>query len=416
MEKVRFERMARLVRDPVHPSAAPGAKLVGLEHIGKGTLHLTGFGYAEQASTTKYRFRTGDILFGKLRPGFRKIARAPFDGICSTDIWVVRPREGVDPRFLFYLMASDRFLEPVVRASDGTGMPRATWRYAAALRLPLPSMPEQRAIAARLGSLDAKIALNRRMNATLEEMARTMFRSWFVDFDPVRARARSRLPAGLDAATVALFPDAFHTTVRGPIPRGWKLGSLDEVAAVHREHVHPASLPQGTRYLGLEHLPKRSATLERWSSTDGLRSPKARFEHGDVLFGKLRPYLHKVVPAPFGGVCSTDILVVRPAAVHRRWFVFGHLHADAMVAHAAAAASGTRMPRAKWSDLCRFPIALPPDTITRAFHRLADPLYRRIWHNVEESRTLAALRDTLLPELLAGKRDHGAQPGPEGLE
>jgi type I restriction enzyme S subunit len=106
---------------------------IGLEHIGEGTLSLIEIGAAEDATSTKSQFREGDILFGKLRPYFRKVVRAPFDGICSTDIWVVRPRKGVDPGYLFYLMASDPFVEPVVRASEGTKMPRAKWDYAAAL-------------------------------------------------------------------------------------------------------------------------------------------------------------------------------------------------------------------------------------------------------------------------------------------
>lgn len=182
----RFEGMAQLVRDAIPPSEASGLPYIGLEHIGEGSLSLLGTSIAEDATSLKTRFNKGDILFGKLRPYFRKVIRAPFPGICSTDIWVVRPRPGVDAGFLFYLMASDLFVEPVVRASEGTRMPRAQWEYACALELPLPPLPEQRAIAHILGTLDDKIELNRRMNETLEAMARALFKSWFIDFDPVR--------------------------------------------------------------------------------------------------------------------------------------------------------------------------------------------------------------------------------------
>jgi type I restriction enzyme S subunit len=186
----RFARIAVLVRDTVRPSDAPRLPYIGLEHIGEGTLRLVGTGIAEDATSLKARFSAGDILFGKLRPYFRKVIRAPFDGICSTDIWVVRPQPGVDAGFLFYLMASHLFLEPVVRASEGTKMPRAKWEYAASLELPLPPLPEQRAIAHILGTLDDKIELNRRMSETLEAMARALFKAWFVDFEPVRAKYR----------------------------------------------------------------------------------------------------------------------------------------------------------------------------------------------------------------------------------
>jgi type I restriction enzyme S subunit len=170
----RLGRMAILVRDAVLPSEAAGLPYIGLEHIGEGNLQLIGVGVAEDATSTKTRFTAGDILFGKLRPYFRKVVRPSFDGICSTDIWVVRPTNGIDAGFLFYLMASDLFVEPVVRASEGTKMPRAKWEYAASLELPLPPLPEQRAIAHILGTLDDKIELNRRMSETLEAMARAV--------------------------------------------------------------------------------------------------------------------------------------------------------------------------------------------------------------------------------------------------
>ncbi len=137
----RFGQMAELVQDTVHPSDVIGIPYIGLEHIGEGTLQLLGAGLAEDATSIKSQFKAGDILFGKLRPYFRKVIRAPFDGICSTDIWVVRPKAGVDSGFLFYLMASDIFIEPLVRASEGTKMPRAKWDFAISLEFPLPPLP-----------------------------------------------------------------------------------------------------------------------------------------------------------------------------------------------------------------------------------------------------------------------------------
>lgn len=179
-QEAPFARLATLSRETVRPENAAGLPYVGLEHIGEGTLQLTGVGAAEDASSLKSRFREGDILFGKLRPYFRKVVRARFDGICSTDIWVVRPRPGVDRDYLFYLMASPGFLEPIVRASEGTKMPRAKWDYAAALSFPVPSPAEQRSIAYILASLDDKIELNRRMTQSLDDIAQTLFRKWFV--------------------------------------------------------------------------------------------------------------------------------------------------------------------------------------------------------------------------------------------
>jgi type I restriction enzyme S subunit len=143
--------------------------------------------------------------------------------------------------------------------------------------------------------------------------------------------------------------------------------------------------------------------LERWGRAADATSAKTRFLRGDVLFGKLRPYFQKVVPAPVAGVASTDILVIRPAAEAWRWFTFGHAFSDVMIAHATASSDGTKMPRTRWSDLCRFPLAVPDLDTAASFHAKVDPLYRRIWANTDSSRTLATLRDALLPRLLSGE-------------
>ena len=231
--KVTFGDTAELVRDSIQPSECPDAPYVGLEHIGEGTLALTGHGVATDVSSLKSRFQRGDILFGKLRPYFRKVIRAPFDGICSTDIWVVRPTEEIDARYLFYVMASESFVEFATRGSEGTRMPRAQWEHVSQFELRLPPMEEQQRIAGVLGCLDDKIELNRRIAETLEQMARALFRSWFVDFEPVRAKQQGRwspaqsLP-GLPAHLYDAFPDRLTPSPLGPIPAGWQVAALGD--------------------------------------------------------------------------------------------------------------------------------------------------------------------------------------------
>ena len=217
---------AMLVRETVEPSDFGKTPYVGLEHIGENALSLVGHGIASDVTSAKTRFRCEDILFGKLRPYFRKVIRARFDGICSTDIWVVRAKEGVDQQFLFYHMASQSLVDFATSASEGTRMPRAKWDYVSRYKLPIPPLAEQLAIAHILGTLDDKIELNRRMNETLEGMARALFKSWFVDFDPVRAKMEGR-DTGLPPDIAALFPDRLADSELGEIPEGWEIGVLD---------------------------------------------------------------------------------------------------------------------------------------------------------------------------------------------
>ena len=187
-----FGDCAALIRESVSPSDLGDTPYIGLEHIGENTLSLVGQGVASSVTSTKSRFRQGDILFGKLRCYFRKVVRAPCDGICSTDIWVTRAKKGVDQDFLYYCMVSQSFVDFADSGSIGPRMPRAKWEWVSRYKIPLPPLSEQRCIAHILGTLDDKIELNRQMNETLEAMARAIFKSWFVNFDPVKAKMEGK--------------------------------------------------------------------------------------------------------------------------------------------------------------------------------------------------------------------------------
>ena len=191
-------------------------------------------------------------------------------------------------------------------------------------RLRVPPLTEQRTIAYILSALDDKIELNRRMNETLEAMVRALFKDWFVDFGPVRTKAEGRDP-GLPRSLAALFPARLVHSALGEIPDGWTVRNLGDVAEHIRHSVQPHQIDPETPYIGLESMPKRCTALSNWTTGSVIESNKFEFMRGDLLFGKLRPYFHKVGVAPTDGVCSTDIVVVRPQ--QRAWFgfVLGHV-------------------------------------------------------------------------------------------
>jgi len=155
---------------------------IALEHIEERRLRLNGVGSSDEVISNKYRFNEKTFLFGKLRPYFRKLIKPTFSGICSTDIWVVKPKGNNDLDYLFYLFANQEFVDLSYTSSSGTRMPRADWNFMADFYWKIPASPyEQKAIAGVLSSLDDKIDLLHRQNKTLESLAQTLFRQWFIE-------------------------------------------------------------------------------------------------------------------------------------------------------------------------------------------------------------------------------------------
>ena len=271
------------------------------------------------------------------------------------------------------------------------------------LRITLLAIEEQRTVAALIDALDDRITLLRETNATLEAIAQALFKSWFVDFDPVRAKQEGRTPDGMDDATAALFPDSFEESEFGLVPTGWRVGALGDIARTARQQLQVSELHGGLRYVGLEHIPRKSLTLTDWGNAEGLESAKAAFSEGDILFGKLRPYFHKVVVAPFAGVCSTDILVCQPVVEEHFGVVAMHLFSDSLIAYADRLSNGAKMPRVNWKDLAAYPICVPSITVAASFSETLSPLFARLKKNTLQAQTLATLRDTLLPRLISGQ-------------
>jgi len=308
--------------------------------------------------------------------------------------------DAIDWQFLKYVLLAER--ETFLRFASGTTHQTIYFPEVKAFHVALPPIEEQRAIAHILGTLDDKIELNRRMNETLEAMARALFKSWFVNFDPVRAKAERRDP-GLPKPLTDLFPDSFEDSELGEIPKGWRVGDIGDVAEHPRRGVQPNEIEPTTPYIALEHMPRRCIALSEWSVADGLESNKFEFKKGEILFGKLRPYFHKVGVAPVNGVCSTDIVVVRPRA--KEWFgyVLEHVSSNAFVEYTNAGSTGTKMPRTNWADMARYPVVIPPQDVATVFSSQMQVSVDRMIASIHESRTLATLRDTLIPKLINGE-------------
>jgi len=313
-------------------------------------------------------------------------------------------RKQADPRFVFwYLQHLYDKGEMSQHQVQHTGVARFQYtRFAETQNVPLPPLAEQRAIAAVLGALDDKIELNRRVNTTLEAMARALFQSWFVDFDPVRAKLDGRQLPNLDPATAALFPDSFQDSELGHIPKGWEVRSLDKTA----NYLNGLALQKYPPGDGSTLPVIKIAQLRKGDSAGADRCntnlpPEYIVQDGDVLFswsgslevelwcggpGALNQHLFKVTSSEF------------PKWFYYLWTLY-HLDEFRLI----AAAKATTMGHIQRGHLTAAKVLIPPRPLLDAMTRTMSPIIDQLIANRSQSRTLATLRDTLLPKLLSGE-------------
>ncbi len=309
------------------------------------------------------------------------------------------PCDGVSGDFLFFLL---KWLKPmfaeIARNKQTTGLGHITIQDLKRTSVGIPGAKEQAEIVGVIGPIQNKIELNRRMNETLEAMARAIFKDWFVDFGPTRAKAERRAPY-LAPELWELFPDALDDEGK---PVGWDHGTLADVAESPRRGVSPADVSADIPYIGLEHMPRRSVALSDWDSAGKVKSNKTQFLKGEILFGKLRPYFHKVGIAPLDGICSTDIVVVIPRAQEWGAFALACLSSDEFVDYTDRTSTGTKMPRTSWKMMAQYKVCLPPKHVVCAYQGVARPLLDLLDANIGETSALAQTRDLLLPKLMSG--------------
>lgn len=394
---------AKLRKETVHPKDLKNECLyIGLEHIEQEKLHLSSVGSSVDVTSMKQKFHDGDILFGKLRPYFRKVVRPNFSGVCSTDIWVIRPKDGCDPKFLFYWVSSWDFVNYVNNASEGTRMPRAKWDIAQKHEIKDHSFTDQKAIAHILGTLDDKIELNQKMNQTLEDIAKAIFKSWFVDFDPVRAKAEGR-PTGLPAEISDLFPDAFEESEIGEIPAGWKVSPLDEIGIFK----NGLALQKYPPLDGSERLPVVKIAQLRKGSTVGddtyASGVPAGFviDDGDFVFSWSGTLMAKYWVGGRGAL--NQHLFKVEGKTQPLWMVAGWVEHFMPEFQSIAASKATTMGHIQREHLRQTLCIIPSTDVVNACSAIITPIVERCILAQQESRVLSELRDTLLPKLISGE-------------
>ena len=310
---------------------------------------------------------------------------------------------GNDAKFLYYLLHTFRLND----WRTGSGQPLLNQTIISQISATIPSLSEQRRIAHILGTLDDKIELNRQMNETLEAIARAIFKSWFMDFDPVRAKMEGRLPVGMDAATATLFPSAFQDSPLGKIPKGWEVVSLPEAIEVNPRRV----LKKGTTapYLHMQNLPTQGHRPRDWIHREF--SSGTKFINGDTLLARITPCIENgktgfvdFLDEGEVGWGSTEYIVLRPKPplpVEFGYYLARSDNLRVFAIHNMTGTTGRQRVPASCFDYYQFPVPITP--IAQRFSEIVQPLMEKIRVNSEQSRTLSQIRDALLPKLLSGE-------------
>ena len=323
---------------------------------------------------------------------------------------IVRPNpSSLDPEYLRYYLASPESQTTLLRwASSGGTRNALTKHMIESFVVQAPAdLSEQRAIARVLGTLDDTIELNRRMSETLDEMAGALFQSWFVDFDPVRAKTEGQ-PSGLPTALDTLFPDSFKSSSLDDIPTEWQVAEFGEVVEQYRVNENPLNSPDTL----FDHYSIPAYDTSQTPKKDlgkNIKSTKLRVIPGSVLLSKLNPEIERVWLADMAlgerAICSTEFMVLLPKQPIDRSYVYCltcSLPFRRQIESLVTRTSKSHQ-RARAEALLSLPVAVPPKPVAHAFGQLVSPLLAKTLRCRREITTLTTLRDTLLPELLSGQ-------------
>jgi type I restriction enzyme S subunit len=322
----------------------------------------------------------------------------------DTTLWV-KDFHGNDPRFVYYFFKS---IAARLAALDvGSANPTLNRNHVHPIPTIWPALSVQKRVATTLAMLDDRIELLRQTNTTLESIAQSLFKSWFIDFDPVRAKAEGREPEGIDATTVALFPDSFEESALGDIPKGWRVGTFGDLAGLAKGSVNPMTAPADT----FEHysLPAFDASqLPVFELGEAIKSNKTRMPVGAVLQSKLNPHIPRVwFPSRVGdrAVCSTEFLPWITKGTASTEVIYCTLTSPAFAASVRTLVTGTSNShqRVKPDQVAALAVALAPSDVYDAFTRTVRALLAKVGENRWTAKSLVGLRDTLLPCLVSGK-------------
>ncbi len=402
--------------DPTAPRLLRG------DNVGQGVLRWDGakrWPASGMGDLDSYWLSEGDVILAMDRPWieaglkYAAVRDSDLPALLVQRVARLRGTAKLDTGFLKYVIGGRAFTEYVTGVQTGTAVPHISGGQIRDYAFALPPLPEQRVIAHILGTLDDKIELNRRMNETLEAIARALFKSWFVDFDPVRAKAEGREPGLPPHLADLLFPDSFAVSELGEIPRGWKVAPLGDIADVidcshakkpeRREHGWPLLQLSNIRADGLLDMTDTylidESDYRAWTS-------RLEASPGDCVITNVgRVGAVAQIPGGLTAALGRNMTGVRcKPSFEYPTFLLEALLSEALRDEVALNTdAGTILDALNVRSIPRLRLALPDGDLAMRFEEIGRPIRAKMEANFEECRTLAALRDTLLPKLLSGE-------------
>ena len=398
-----------------HPDAP---RLLRGDNIAQGVLRWEGAKRWPQELTDhvqSYWLREDDVVIAMDRPWieaglkFASVRESDTPALLVQRVARLRGSDRLQSRFLRYLIASRSFAEYVLAIQTGTAVPHISAQQIKEFEVALPPLAEQRAIADILGALDDKIEQNRRTARALERLARAIFRAWFVDFEPVKAKAAGAASfPSMPQSVFDVLPRRFVDSDIGLVPEGWEVGGIPSIATLSKVQVNPQE--HADEVFDHFSIPAFDAGVRAVVEFgEAIKSNKFLVAEGCVLLSKLNPRIARIwlPPSPRGRqqIASTEFLVFVPRSGFDRHYLYCQFQQSSFREELAQSASGTSNShqRVRPVDVLHKAVIVPPSPVRKGFADIADPLFALSAANHAESATLAEVRDYLLPTLLSGQ-------------
>lgn len=388
--KVPIKTICKGIYDGPHatpPESSSGAVFLGIPNFINGQLDLSNIRYISEQDLPKWTKRVtpqpNDIVFSyEATLNLYAIIPKGFWGCLGRRMALIRVDERkADYKFLYYYFYSTAW-RSVIQEHTVTG---ATVDRIPLVSFPdflveLPDLPTQHRIASILSAYDDLIENNRRQIKLLEEAAQRLYREWFVELR---------------------FPGHEGVKVVDGVPEGWKKGTFDDICIVKKDALTPDKISPGMPYIGLEHMPRNDFCLADWGMSEEVNSNKFRFNAGDILFGKIRPYFHKVGFTICNGICSTDSIVMN-ANDEYYCLLLMTASSDEFVDYTyQTCKEGAKMPRADWNTMKMYPVLIPDSVLLRRFNKQISAIKDKCTVLALQNRQLTEARDRLLPKLMS---------------